>query len=127
LGVNAIPRQAGVDEVVSRRCFGGLPEQLQRLGWVGGSGKRRVAAGGGVQNLQLHSRKIRLFGGLDWGGDTGWAMREASARAMAQAVFVERGAGSCDQGAAAASTSGPTPPSVPAAPKLSLKVNSSEM
>jgi AcrR family transcriptional regulator len=84
----------------------------------------------GVQYLLVRSRKIRVFSGLDLGSDADWAMLKASVRAMAQAVWPQQpGAGALVQGAAALPVSFPTsePKSVPAPPKLSLKVNSSEM
>jgi AcrR family transcriptional regulator len=77
----------------------------------------------GVQYLLVRSRKIRRFGGLDLGSDADWAMLKASVRAMAQTVWAQPGAGALVQGAAGAPGSAPRP----AAPKLSLKVNSSEM
>ena len=83
----------------------------------------------GVQYLLVRSRKIRVFGGLDLGSDADWVMLKASVRAMAQTVFAQAGTGPRVQGAAAASvsSSGSLPAPVPAPPKLSLKVNSSEM
>ena len=80
----------------------------------------------GVQYLLVRSRKIRVFSGLDLASDADWAMLKASVRAMAQTGFAQAGAGALFQGSAVALASEPGLV-VPAPPKLSLKVNSSEM
>jgi len=83
----------------------------------------------GVQYLLVRSRKVRVFSGLDLGSDADWAALKASVRAMAQTVFAEPVARGAAQGAAAPPASSPESgaTSVPALPKLSLKVKSSEM